>query len=174
MKRFVLTAIVIMVASAMTANAAEICTPIEPKEWVGHLNSIHPGQSSATTFFEQNKCDWAGSDQLNGSDGLVFDVEGQAGTGSMSATLGQTSLVNVVVQGYFLDATCAKVSGSDYHVTGSRVDAPTADLVPIPVGAKWMLVSSTDANTGNDMTITYRSDGKDCPKPPKKKKKKKH
>lgn len=163
----------VLAACMTTASAATICTPIAPKEWKAHLNGVHPGQSFATTYFENNACNWNGLDQLNGSDGLVLDVSGQEGTGNVSATTGSTTAFLVVVQGYFLDANCSKIASSDWHVTSSPSTSPTADLLAIPTGAKWMVVSSTDANFGNDMDLTVHSDGKDCPKPPKKKKKKK-
>lgn len=171
MKHLLKIAIGLLIASSMTASsAATICTPIAPKEWTGHLQFVHPGQSLAAAYFQQNGCDWKGSDQLNGTDGLVFDVSGQEGTGNIAATTGASTVFLVVVQGYFLDSSCAKIPGSDWHVTSSPASAPTADLLTIPTGAKWMVVDSTDANFGNDMDLTIHSDGKDCPKPKKKKK----
>lgn len=173
MRHLMKAAVGLFVAGAMTASAAAVtCVPIEPKEWSGHLQTAHAGTSVSTSFFEENGCDWAGFDQLNGADGLIFDVEGQVGSGNIIATLGPTSVLNAAFQGYFLDASCAKIEGSDFHVTGSLTSAPAADLVTIPVGAKWMEVNSTLGGLANDVTVTVRSDGLDCPKPPKKKKKK--
>jgi hypothetical protein len=173
MRHFLKAAIGLFVVSALTASAAAAtCVPVEPKEWSGHAQMIHSGPGLATSWFENNACDWAGFEQLNGTDGLVFDVEGQVGTGNITATLGATSLVNAAFQGYFLDAGCKKIEGSDFHVTGSLTSAPVADLLTIPVGAKWMEINSTLGGMSNDVTVTVRSDGIDCPKPPKKKKKK--
>jgi hypothetical protein len=174
MRHFMKIAIGLLLAASMSAaSAATICTPIAPKEWKGHLQSVHQGASVATTFFENNGCNWQGFDQMNGTDGLVLDMEGQEGTGNVSATTGPTASFLVVVQGYFLDANCKKIDGSDWHVTASPSTSATADLLTIPTGAKWMLLTSTDANAGNDFDVTVHSDGKDCPKVIKKKKKKK-
>jgi hypothetical protein len=168
MKHILKTAIVFLVLTSMSASAATVCTPVAPKEWTGHIDFLHPGESLAVSYFEQNGCDWGGFDQLNGTDGLVFDVEGQAGPGDVTALSGQTTLLIVVANGYFLDANCTKMT--DFHLTSSAA-TPYADLVTIPEGAKWMAFTSTAANFGNDETIIVHSHGKDCPIKKKKKKK---
>lgn len=177
MKHFRTTAIGLFLLAAMTldAAAATVCTPIPPKEWTGHVQVARQGGSAALTYFENNGCNWNGLDQLNGTDGLVFDVEGQSGTGNASAIFGPNGTLGIAVQGYFLDASCKKINASDFHISGSVTSAPTADLITIPVGSKWMEINGATGGFSNDINITVHSDGMDCPTPtPTKKKKKKH
>jgi hypothetical protein len=164
--------LILAVAVGGSAAAAVPCVPIPPKEWTGNVSTIHPGASFSTTFFEQNGCDWKGFDQLNGADGLIFDVEGSSGAANMTAVMQQTSIVNTPIGGYFLDASCKKIDGSDYHATGSAPSQVASYAVTIPEGAKWMEVNDSLGGFGNTMTVTLQSLGKDCPKPKKKKGKK--
>lgn len=176
MKHLRTTAIGLFLLAAMTLHAAAAtpCTPIPPKEWTGHLQVAHQGASAAISYFENNGCNWNGLDQLNGSDGVVFDVEGQSGTGNASAIFGPNATLGIAVQGYYLDANCKKIDGSDFHISGSVTSAPTADVITIPVGAKWMEIGGPATGFSNDINLTIHSDGFDCPTVTPKKKKKKH
>jgi hypothetical protein len=171
MKHILKTAFVLVVLMSVSASAATVCTPVAPKEWTGHVDFLHPGQSAAVTYFEESGCDWGNFEQLNGTDGLVLDVEGQSGAGDVLATSGPATLLIVVANGYFIDGNCAKVGGSDFHLTTSNASSPTGYSITIPEGAKWMAFTSTEANFGNDQDIVVHSHGKDCPIKKKKKKK---
>jgi hypothetical protein len=172
MKNLIRSAIGLGVVLCLGASAsAQVCVPTPPKDTTGHVQVLHQGPSAAISHFEQNGCDWAGADQLNGTDGVVLDVTGQTGTAGVTSILGEAGLLGVVIQGRFLDEGCAPISGGDWHVSSSVASQPLTELVTIPAGAKWMLVENTNANVGNDLNITVHTDGADCPKPKKKKKK---
>lgn len=170
MKHILKTSLLFVVLTCVSASAATVCTPVAPKEWTGHIDFLHPGQSAAVTYFEGNGCDWGSFEQLNGTDGLVLDVEGQSGPGDVAGVSGTATALLVVAEGYFLDANCAKVDGSDFHLTTAPASEPTAYAITFPEGAKWMAFTSTDANFGNDQTVVVHSHGKDCPIKKKKKK----
>ena len=172
MKNLIRSAIAFGVVLCMSGGAAlaAVCVPVPPKDTTGHLENLHQGVSAAVTFFEQNGCDWAGFDQLNGTDGLALDVTGQAGTAGVTSVLGETGILGVVVQGRFLDESCTPIGGADWHVSSSVASQPLTELVTIPANAKWMVIDNTNANVGNDLNITVHSDGVACI--PKKKKKK--
>jgi hypothetical protein len=170
MKNLIRSAIAFGVVLCMGGGAAAVaCVPTPPKDTTGHLNVLHQGPSAAISYFEQNGCDWAGMDQLNGTDGLVLDVTGQAGTAGVTSILGDTGILGVVVQGRFLDEGCASISGAEWHISSSVASQPLTELVTIPANAKWMVVENTNANVGNDLNITVHTDGLECPKKKKKK-----
>ena len=172
MKNWIRTGIALFAFMGLTASAAgATCVPVPPADFKGHLGLLHPGESVAATFFEQNGCNWNGLDQLNGTDGLVIDITGAAGPASLTAVSTPTTLVLVVVQGHFLDANCAPIGGSDFHTTSTTPASPLAQLVTVPATAKWMVIDSTDTNAGNDYDISLHTDGVDCPVVKKKKKK---
>jgi opacity protein-like surface antigen len=170
MKHILKTAFLFVTLMSVSASAATVCAPVAPKEWTGHIDFLHPGQSAAVTYFEESGCDWGGFEQLNGTDGLVLDVEGQSGPGDILATNGAATLFIVVANGYFLDANCTKVAQSDFHLTTSNAASPTGYALTIPEGAKWMVFSSTETNFANDQNVIVHSHGKDCPIKKKKKK----
>jgi hypothetical protein len=171
MKNLIRSAIALGVVLCLGASAgAAPCIPTPPKDTTGRLEVLHQGQSAAAAYFQQNGCSWNGLDQLNGTDGLVLDVTGQAGPAGVTGLLGDTSVIAVVVQGYFLDGDCARVEGADWHISSSTAAAPLTEIVTIPTNAKWMVVDNTSANNGNDIDIAVHSDGTECA--PKKKKKK--
>jgi hypothetical protein len=173
MKNLTKTLIALGVVLCFGASAgAAPCVPTPPKDTTGHLELLHQGQSAAASYFAQNGCNWNGFDQLNGTDGLVLDVTGQSGTAAVSGVLGDTSLISVVVQGYFLDESCTRVAGADWHIASSVPAATLSEIVTIPVGAKYMVVDNTTANNGNDIDVTVHTDGVECVKKPKKPKKK--
>lgn len=174
MKTLFRTGTAFFVFLCLTASASGVpCVPKPPKDLTGHLNVLHPGQSVAVEVFKNNGCSWDGLEGLNGTDGVVLDVAGMGGTGSFTATLGQTSTVFLVVQGHFLDEGCQPIAGGEFHTTTTPAANPLAQLITIPATAKWMVIDSTDANAGNDINLSVHYDGLDCPTKNKPKKKKK-
>ena len=173
MRHVIRTLIALGVVLCVGAYAgAAPCVPVPPKDTNGHVEVLHQGESLAASYFVQNGCNWNGFDQLNGTDGAVVDVTGQAGPASVSGVLGQKALLSVVVQGYFLDEGCTRIDGADWHITTSVPAAVLSEIVTIPANAKYMVVDNTSANNGNDIDLTIHSDGVTCVK--KKPKKKKH
>jgi hypothetical protein len=172
MRNWIKTGIALFAFMGITASASSAvpCTPIPPKDTSGSIGFLHPGQSLATTYFEQNACDWKGLDQLNGTDGTVLDATGQAGAGTFSATATDTTSLLVVIQGHFLDESCARIDGADFHSVITPADNALPTLITIPANAKWAVVDTSDANITNQINVGIHSNGTDCPK----KKKKKH
>jgi hypothetical protein len=174
MKRLIRTAIIVVAVMSLTAAAAaEECTPTEPKDTTAHIEFAPPGGVSvAITYFEGQGCKWNGLDQLNGFDGVVLDVEGQGGTGSIVGTVGLGTVL-VTLEGHFLDADCKQIQGSSFEY---GTDANTYSLT-IPETAKWLAILTSTQIPSRDVSVLVHSDGKDCdvtPPPKKKKKKKKH
>ncbi|HEY7873809.1 MAG TPA: hypothetical protein VIG64_01680, partial [Actinomycetota bacterium] len=151
MKNMIRSLIAFGVVLCVGASAgAAPCVPVPPKDTTGHVELLHQGESAAASYFVQNGCNWNGFDQLNGTDGLVLDVTGQAGSASVSGILGDTALLSIVVQGYFVDEGCSRIDGADWHITTSVPAAVLAEIVTIPANAKYMVIDNTSANNGND------------------------
>lgn len=168
MKKLIHTALVLGIVFCLTASAsAQTCVPIPAKDSTGHVEVLHQGESLAVSYFEQNGCDWAGFDQLNGTDGTVIDLTGHTGTAGVTGTVGDTALLFVVVHGHFLDESCAPAG--DWHVSTASPENPLTEQVPIPAGAKWMAVTHTTANNGNDIDLAVHTDEITCVKKKKKK-----
>ena len=160
-------AVAVFVGACLTASAAAApCVPVPPKDVEGHIQFAFPGgQSLAATYFQQNGCDWAGNDQMNGSDGLVLDVTGMGGTaGNMVVTLG-TSAFSVPVRGEFLDDSCGLIADSEIFQSS---DGEAYSIV-FPETAKWFVVSPETQFPSNDVTVSLHSDGKVCKKKKKRK-----
>jgi hypothetical protein len=172
MKNMIRSLIAFGVVLCVGASAgAAPCVPVPPKDTTGHVELLHQGESAAASYFVQNGCNWNGFDQLNGTDGLVLDVTGQAGSASVSGILGDTALLSIVVQGYFVDEGCSRIDGADWHITTSVPAAVLAEIVTIPANAKYMVIDNTSANNGNDIDISVHTDGAECVKKKPKKKK---
>jgi len=168
MKHLLRGAVALAAVFGLGASAvAAPCLPVEPKDVSGHIQIALPGgQSFAATYFQENGCDWAGNDQLNGSDGLVLDVEGMGGTaGNMVVDLG-TSVFSVPVRGEFLDGTCAPIADSELFQSSDG----EAYTIAFPPDSKWLIVSPETANPSNDVSVSVHSDGKVCKKKKKKRK----
>ena len=166
MKHALKLAITIVLASSVAAGATTPCTPIPPTEWTDHIDVLAV-RSAAVAYFEQNGCEWGGLDQLNGTDGLVMDVGGHGGPADLTLWLGPLALVHNLAAGYFLDAECQRVEGSDFTaITASDLD-PRVNSVTIPDTARWMVLASTTSYAANDLDVTLRSHGTECPAPKK-------
>lgn len=167
MKYLVRAAVALFAGACMTASAvAAPCVAVPPKDVEGHIQVAFPGgQSFAATYFQQNGCDWAGNDQLNGSDGLVLDVTGMGGTaGNMVVSLG-SSLFSVPIRGEFLDESCGLIADSEIFQSSDG----EAYSIQFPTGAKWFVASPEASFPSNDVTIALHSDGKVCKKKKKRK-----
>ena len=167
MKYLFRATVALFACACMTASAvAAPCAPVPPKDVQGHIQFAFPGgQSAAVTYFQQNGCDWAGNDQMNGSDGLVLDVTGMGGTaGNMVVELG-TSAFSVPVRGEFLDESCSLIPDSELFQSS---DGEAYSIV-FPEGAKWFAVSPETQFPSNDVSISVHSDGKVCKKKKKRK-----
>lgn len=152
-----------------SAAAQDLCTPIEPKKWEGTL-TYGGGGWLGSTAFEEGGCSWNGADAINGTDTIIWDVQGYGG---VTATITQTSAdgLHHPVQGYFLNEDCER--GGNWGFT----EPNTPYALGIPEGAKWAVVYSTYG--GVKTTVTMDTPGRKCepvatPKPPKKRKPKKH
>lgn len=164
-------AIILLVVATASANAAPVCTPVPPAEWTASLQVLHQGVSSAVSLFETNGCKWGPMEQVNGTDGLVLDVEGHAGPADITLMVGDASVIHALTRGFFLDAGCRRMEGAFTARTGSDLQM-TVNLLTIPQGAKWLAVDGTDQSFAtNDLTVTVRAHGVDCPpiKKPRKK-----
>jgi hypothetical protein len=156
----------IMSMLLMASAAAEDCTPVPPKKWEGKITYGGGGWVGGTVFNEAG-CSWSGADGLNGTDTIVWDVEGYGGaTASITST---EAVPHHGLQGYFLNENCER--GGSWGIT----ERDTPYSVGIPEGAKWIVIYQQYG--GYDTTVTMETNGIVCeeveePKPPKKKKKK--
>jgi len=168
MKHLLKAAVAVIAGGSMMASAvAAPCVPVAPKDLGGHIEVAFPGgRSLAASYFQENGCDWAGNDQLNGFDGLVLNVAGLGGTaGNMVVELGN-SVFSVPVRGEFLDEACALIPDSEVFQSSDG----EAYSIAFPTGAKWFVVSPESPAPSNDVTISLHSDGKVCKKKKKKRK----
>ncbi|HEX2295385.1 MAG TPA: hypothetical protein VHN37_08765 [Actinomycetota bacterium] len=151
-----------------SAAAQEGCVPIEPKKWEGTI-AYGGGGWVGPNAFEQGGCNWNGAEALNGSDTIVWDVDGYGG---VTASITQQSADPLFhpLQGYFLNENCER--GGAWGST----EPGTPYTVGIPEGARWIVVIQEYG--GVQTTVTMETPGRKCepvetPKPPKKKKPKK-
>lgn len=149
-----------------SAAAQDVCTPVEPKKWEGTITYGGGGWVGGTTF-EEGGCSWNGADALNGSDTVVWDVDGYDG---VTASLTQVSAdgLHHPVQGFFLNDNCER--GGLWGPT----EPDTPMTIGVPEGARWLVVYQTYGGVRTDLTL--ETPGRQCepaesPKPPKKKKK---
>jgi hypothetical protein len=162
MKHLLRAAVAVIAGASMTASAvAAPCVAVAPKDLSGKIQVALPGgQSFAATYFQENGCDWAGNDDLNGFDGLVLDVAGLGGTaGNMVVSLG-TSAFSVPVRGEFLDESCAIIADSEVF----QASDGEAYSIAFPATAKWFIASPETPNPSSDVSIALHSDGKVCKK----------
>lgn len=146
-----------------SAAAQDTCTPIEPKKWEGSI-AYGGGGWIGTTVFERSGCTWNGTERLNGSDTIVWDVTGYGG---VTATLTHSSAdgLHHELEGFFFDEHCER--GDAWGVT--EPDTPFA--IGIPDGAKWIVIYQSYG--GVETSVTLETPGRACdpvatPKPPKK------
>lgn len=149
-----------------SAAAQDVCTPVEPKKWEGTIAYGGGGWVGGTTF-ETGGCSWNGAEAVNGSDSVVWDVDGYDG---VTASLTQSSAdgLHHPLQGFFLNDNCER--GGSWGPT----EEGTPYTVGVPDGAKWIVVYQTYGGVQTDLTL--ETAGRKCepvetPKPPKKKKK---
>lgn len=167
MKKGLRLAAGVIAALAMMASTAYACEPIEPKDIDGHIEVVAPGGSSfAVTYFQENGCDWAGSEDLNGSDGVILDAKGMGGTkGNLTGEMGTSAFV-VAIKGEFLNESCEVIPGDEVYQTAGG----EAFSVDIPDGAVWFAVTPVSQFPSSDVSVKLHSEGKVCKAVKKKKK----
>lgn len=154
-------------------SIAQACVPVPPRDLEGNIAFLPVVRVSITaSYFEQNGCDWAGSEQLNGLDAVVLDAEGLSGPASITAIINSGFATPMQVD--FLDAGCAPLGDTNYFGSSAPV-APQAFVLTVPENTKWAVVQASAelpvGDASRDIDIQIHSDGKDCPdvKPKKKK-----
>jgi hypothetical protein len=164
MRHLFKTTIALLTVFALAGSAAAAkCKAVPPKDLEGQVQASLPGGESLTvTYFQNNACDWAGFEQLNGFDGFVFDVTEIAGTkGHVTAAITATGVFLVPLEGVFLDSSCAAIEGAEVAL-GTDGNAYGA---AIPKDATWLAVSMTGGQIPNGgYTIELHSNGKVCKK----------
>jgi hypothetical protein len=155
------SAIAVLTTGAM---AAETCVPVPPASWTGELQVS--GGFLTSSVFEKNGCSYRGADQVNGTDGLVFDVSGHGGL-TLNVTTNDSGPLGKGVQGFFLNENCER--GGFWGFTQNKTPYPA----PVPESAKWLLAYSDHG--ASTVSVAVESAGRTCeatPPPVKKKKKK--
>jgi hypothetical protein len=169
MKHLIRGFIVLGTVMCLAASAAPVpCTPMPPEDFHGTLQAGVPGNVSfAASYFEQNGCDWAGADGLNGTDAYIVDVTGRTGTGTVSGNI-QGGILPVMTA-YFLSEACEAIG----EPQSFAADGQNTYAVTFPEGAKWLVVHKNDVlSVAAQISFDLHYDGKICEVVKAKKKKK--
>lgn len=153
------------------AEAAPVCTPLEPREWSGTLLAPTASGWVTTTAFEKTntaglpeKCKWNGLEALNGFDAFVWEVKTHVGLPATIEVSNPNPPGFAAGTSYFLSADCRRIG-----IFGLSTDTPTT--VGIPQEAEWVVVLGSAGPTG--FAVKMVAAGVTCSTPTKQKKKKK-
>jgi hypothetical protein len=161
MRKLVISSITIWLALSLTAQGVAACDPVASRRWSGQIQVAKNGGLTGVTrqYFRANDCKWNGGEQLNGFDGLVWDIRGHGG---LSVNVFWNSALPTSptgVSGLFLDGACQNVAfGTFVHDKRGATEK-----VKVPATARWLIVEALGLNSlGVGLDVRVDSPGRKC------------